>query len=183
MRSAATTCPGPARWKCWPDRLPRPAGRFSTTCDSSRALTTAVATDQDAAPRAGQWNSEEDDAVQQWLRDRSNLADQRQAPAQGRRASAAASQGPRAAAVRRFRPESRSMTRDRLIRSWLLMILAGPGQSQSRGRHHGCQPRSMAEPWNGTLRKSSAISASGAIRRAICAGHALGARERASCNA
>lgn len=38
-------------------------------------------------------------------------------------------------------------------------------------------------PWNGWPRNSGAISASGAIRCAICAGHAVGAREQAPRNA
>jgi len=38
-------------------------------------------------------------------------------------------------------------------------------------------------PWNGWPRNSSAVSASCAIRHAICAGHAMGAREQAPRNA
>jgi hypothetical protein len=45
----------------------------------------------------------------------------------------------------------------------------------------------MAEPWNGswngTPRNSGAISASDAIRRAICAGHGVSARDQAPRNA
>jgi len=45
----------------------------------------------------------------------------------------------------------------------------------------------MAEPWNGSWngmpRNPSAIRAIAAIRRAICAGHAIGAGEQASRNA
>jgi hypothetical protein len=45
----------------------------------------------------------------------------------------------------------------------------------------------MAEPWNGSWngmpRNPSAIRAIAAIRRAICAGHAMGAREQAPRNA
>ena len=48
------------------------------------------------------------------------------------------------------------------------------------------QRRSTAGPWNGSWnggpRNSSAISASGVIRRVICAGHAVGAREQAPRN-
>jgi hypothetical protein len=39
------------------------------------------------------------------------------------------------------------------------------------------------ESWNGWPRNSSAIWVIAAIRRAICAGHAMGAREQASRNA
>ena len=45
----------------------------------------------------------------------------------------------------------------------------------------------MAEPWNGSWngmpRNPSAIGAIAAVRRAICAGHAMGAREHAPRNA
>ena len=66
-----------------------------------------------------------------------------------------------------------------------LMILGpSPGQPESvTGRHYGGQPRPMAEPWNGMPRNPSAIRAIAAIRHAICAGHAMRAREQAPRNA
>jgi transcriptional regulator with XRE-family HTH domain len=50
-------------------------------------------------------------------------------------------------------------------------------------RSCGGRRRSTAGSWNGMRRNSSAISASAAIRRVVCAGQAMRARDRTSRNA
>jgi hypothetical protein len=79
----------------------------------------------------------------------------------------------------------------RRMGSWCAILLRSCGRRQQASQSTALslpwpsmvRARPWNGSWNGSPRNSSAISASGAICCAICAGQAIGARERASCNA